>query len=127
MDTALNHEERCILARLVMETLDDWQIDPGDQLALLGLPEGTRTRELTRLRGGAPFPDDTLQVSRARHILGIQSSLHMIFPHNRNMPAFWLHHGNRYFPDSPLSVMIDDGLPGMHRVWSHLDCTQNWD
>jgi len=127
VDTELNYEERCQLSQMVMNILDDWQLSTDEQLALLGMPEDTRSRELTRLRHGSPYPEDNLLIDRARHLIGIHESLHVIFPHNRNMPAFWLRHRNRQFPNSPLSVMLDDGVSGMHRVWCYLDCTRNWE
>lgn len=129
MKIELNYEERLRLGALVMEVLDDWGIEGNVQMSLLGMPEKTRPRELNRLRSGStPFPESDDSVQRARHILGIQNALHLIFPRNPHMPAFWLTNpNNRQFGRAPLEVMIEEGLSGMSRVWGHLDCTQGWD
>lgn len=124
----LNQEERQMLGPMVMEVLDDWQLNDEACLALLGLPEKTRARELTRYRhGNTPIPDDADVVERTRTIIGIQQALHLIFARNPNMPGFWLaNRNNRQFGRAPMEVMLEEGLAGMQRVWGHLDCTQNW-
>jgi hypothetical protein len=120
-------DERVQLAQLVMNIFGDWEIAPELQLMLLGLPEKTRQRELTRFKHGTPLPDDEELLDRARHIIGINSSLHLLYPLNRNMASFWLRTRNRMLRGTPLHIMADNGLAGMNRIWRHLDCTQNWD
>ncbi len=127
MNVELNETERTNLALLVMDILEDWRLADEDKLALLGLPEGTRPRELTRFKRGQPFPQDEAVIERAKHLLGIQEALHVVFCRNPNMPAFWLRTRNRVLRQIPIELMLSDGLDGMHRVWSHLDCTVNWD
>lgn len=127
MSVELSDEERIRLAELVMSIFDEWHLDPAQQLSLLGLPEDTKPRELTRYRRGTPFPQEEALLARAKHVLGIQESLHVVFPLNPQMPIFWLNNRNRYFKMAPLHVMLDEGLPGMNRVWRHLDCTVNWE
>ena len=127
MAVELSEEERIQLAALVMSIFEEWQLDGDQQLALLGLPEGTKHRELTRWRRGTPFPQEDALLNRAKHVLGIQESLHVIFPLNPRMPVFWLTNRNRYFKSPPLTVMLEEGLVGMNRVWRHLDCTVNWE
>jgi len=122
----LSDEERIRLAELVMAIFEEWHLDADQQLSLLGLPDGTKTRELTRWRRGSPFPQEEALLNRARHVLGIQEALHVVFPLNPRMPVFWLNNRNRYFKTAPLHVMLDEGLAGMNRVWRHLDCTVNW-
>ncbi|HEY0635405.1 MAG TPA: DUF2384 domain-containing protein [Gammaproteobacteria bacterium] len=126
MSVELSDEERTRLAALVMAIFEEWHLDADQQLALLGLPEGTKTRELTRWRRGTPFPQEEALLNRAKHVLGIQESLHVVFPLNPQMPLFWLNNRNRYFKTAPLAVMLEEGLAGMNRVWRHLDCTVNW-
>lgn len=129
MTIDLNHEERVHLARLVAEVLDDWRLEADVQIHLLGLPDSTRPRQMTKFKAGnTPFPDNQEMIQRARHILGIQNSLHVIFAQNPHMPRFWLTNpNNRHFGEAPLGIMMDEGLNGMGRVWGHLDCTQNWE
>lgn len=127
MTNNLSPEERTNLAMLVMSILDEWRLVPNEQIFLLGLPDDTKPRELSRYRNGsAPLPEDDGILSHAQHVLGIQESLHVVFPLNRNMPLFWLTHRNKTLNGIPLQVMLDEGLGGMRRVWGQLDCTQNW-
>ena len=127
MNNELNSEERTSLAMLAVSILDEWRLSPTDQLFLLGLPDDTKPRELSRYRNGvSPLPEDEGVINHARHVLGIQESLHVVFPLNRNMPGFWLKHRNKALKGIPLEIMLDEGLSGMHRVWALLDCTQNW-
>jgi len=111
---------------MVMAIFEEWQLNAQQQLLLLGMPEDTKPRELTRWRRGTPFPQEEALLNRAKHVLGIQEALHVVFPLNPRMPVFWLNNRNRYFRSAPLTVMLDEGLPGMNRVWRHLDCTVNW-
>ncbi len=127
MTAQLNDIERTNLAMLVMSILDEWHIAPEDQVTMLGFPEKTKPRELSRYRNGTtPFPDDKNVLSHAEHVLGIQESLHVVFPLNRNMPGFWLKNRNKALKGIPLHIMLNEGLSGMHRVWRQLDCTINW-
>jgi hypothetical protein len=122
----LSEDERVQMAQFVSGILAEWRLTPEESLSLLGMPEGTKPRELSRFKRGTPLPPDETIISHAEHILGIQESLHMIYPRNRNMPLFWLTHRNKQLGGIPLRIMLDDGLHGMSRVWGILDCTQNW-
>lgn len=122
----LTNEERADLAVFVTDILTEWKLTPEESLALLGHPDGTKPRELSRYKRGNPLPQDDTILQHAQAILGIQHSLHVVFPLNRNMPLFWLTHRNKQLGGIPLRIMLDDGLHGMQRVWGILDCTQNW-
>ncbi len=128
MTVRLDNAERQRLAPLVMSILDEWQLTDEAQIALLGLPERTKPRELSRFRQGSqPLPDEDDIVERSRHIVGIQEALHVVFAKNPNMPAFWVaNRHNRQFGRAPMEIMLEEGLDGMQRVWGHLDCTRNW-
>lgn len=127
MATQYTEEDRCNLAREVTNIFLDWELDPELQLHLLGLPENIPQRELTRFKNGKALPDDEEMLERARHIIGIHNSLHVVFPLNHNMPGFWVRNRNRSLKGIPLAIMYEEGISGMHRVWRHLDCTINWD
>jgi hypothetical protein len=122
----LTEDERAKLAQFVSDILTEWKLSPEESLSLLGMPEGTKPRELSRFKRGTPLPQDDTIISHAEHILGIQDSLHVVYPLNRNMPLFWLTHRNKQLGGIPLRIMLEDGLHGMSRVWGILDCTQNW-
>lgn len=119
--------EREQLAILVMGVLDDWNIREEYQLRLLGLPAATPGRELTRLSRGKALPDDDDVLQRAVHLIGIEQALSVVYPLNRRMAGFWLTTRNRFFRGAPMTVMLEEGLGGMDRVWRHLDCTRNWE
>lgn len=125
----LSEQERLDLGLLVTEIFDHWKLSDDDQICLLGLPESTKPRELTRYRHGqVPLPQEDELIDRAKHILGIQQSLEVLFPLNRNMPKLWLR--SKYRPlhkRIPLQLMIEEGLVGMDLVWRSLDCTRNWE
>lgn len=127
MSKILTDNERTELAQFVLDILGEWKLTPDESIALLGLPEETKPRELSRFKRGTPLPQDETIIKHAKAILGIQDSLHIVYPLNRHMPLFWLTHRNKQLGGIPLRIMLDDGLHGMSRVWGILDCTQNWD
>lgn len=123
-----SHDDRVRLAQDAMLALSDWGAPPEQQLALLGLPRQTRPRALKRYRDGTPLPESGETLERARHIVGIQESLERNHPRNRRAGFLWLYNKNKYFPENPpMGIMLDEGLPGLHRVWVNLDCTVGWD
>ncbi len=128
MALELEYEERRRLAPMVMAILDEWKLDGEQQVAILGMHGEIRPRHLSQYRQGTtPFPQEDELIERARHIVGIQEALHLIFPRNPHMPSFWLANpNNRQFGQAPMNIILEDGLPGMERIWGHLDCTQNW-
>ncbi|NOR51226.1 MAG: hypothetical protein GQ470_01275 [Gammaproteobacteria bacterium] len=128
MAVELSDSERIRLGELVTQTFDLWGIKDELQVKLLGLPEKTKARQMTRYRHGQqPLPQEEDLLERAKHILGIQHSLELMFPLNKSMPNFWLRNRNRSLKGIPLIIMLETGLTGMGRVWGTLDCTQNWE
>jgi len=121
-----NQQERESLANMVMRVLNEWNIRDEFQLQLLGLPTNTPQRELTKFSRGKALPDDDDLLARAVHLIGINQALSIIFPLNPKMPGFWLTMRNRHFRSQPLTIMLEEGLAGMDRIWCHLDCTHNW-
>jgi hypothetical protein len=123
----LSENDLLVLGRKVMEILDDWPLSDRDRMNLLGFDETIKERYITRFRNGsAPFPAEDEQVERVRHLLGIQRALQETFPLNSRMPGFWINNFQRSLKGIPMSIMLEDGLPGMYRVWRSLDCTANW-
>ncbi|MDH3353753.1 MAG: hypothetical protein OEL79_00905 [Chromatiales bacterium] len=128
MAVELSESERTQLGQVVTDIFNSWGVKDELQIVLLGLPEKTKPRQLTRFRHGQqPLPQEDELLDRAKHILGIQQSLDIMFPLNKNMPNFWLHNRNRSLKGIPLTIMLETGLIGMGRVWRTLDCTQNWE
>ncbi len=123
----LTEQDRIDLAQSILTLFEFWKIEPDQQVNLLGLPSDTRPRWLKRYREGTPFPDDQELLKRAENFLEIDSALFTTFPHNRSMGKIWLKTPNRRFGNqTPLALMLAEGLLGINQVKCHLDCTHNW-
>lgn len=122
----LAEDRRVQLAASVIRTMADWSISPKQQLALLNID--VNVRELTKFTNGKPLPDEEDVLDRTKHILGIAKALRSFFPLNHKGGAIWLRNKNKYFLErAPMQVMLEDGISGMHKVWTNLDCSQGWD
>lgn len=115
------------LAQTVMEVLDGWGVPPAQQLRLLGLPEGTRARSLIRYRNGSPLPEDEAVMRRARCILGIYHALQNMYPHSAIAADHWVTSPNpRFKQQTPLELMLKQGLSAMERMLEQLDGSADW-
>lgn len=124
----LNHDERVQLARLVVELLDTWKVEPSDQVVLLGLPSETRPRAMRRYREGTPLPDEPHIWERIEHLIGIADALRTSYPLNAAAGALWMNQANRLFDNrTPLVAMLEDGLAGLVTIRMHLDCAYDWE
>ncbi len=125
-DLEFNFEERVLLARRVMSLFQEWDIGKKEQMRLLGV-DG-KERMLTQFMHGTPIPDEQSVLQRVRHLIGIGDALFHNFPRSRAGGAIWLRHTNKYLSKRPpLTIMLEDGIPGLKQVWVNLDCTQGWD
>jgi hypothetical protein len=123
----LSHEERVELARLTMNILQSWGLSAAQQVSLLDMPEDVRPRTMQRYLHDTPLPDTPGVNQRIAHVLGIADALRTSFPLNEQMGSFWLNRSNKRFGNrAPLSVMLEDGLPGVLSVRMHLDCAYDW-
>lgn len=123
----LTQEERSRLAVAIVHTLDDWGVGPVEQIGLIGLPEKTRPRDITRYRNGTALPDDEEVIQRCQHIIGIHHALQLIFAHNPQFPGLWITDpANRHFDGSPVEMMLREGLSGMARVRRLLENGSDW-
>ena len=121
-------DERKSLAEMVMMIFAEWKLEEREMIELLGMPEDTKPRVLSRFKHGTPLPDDEILLERVRHIMGIRQSLGLLNPLNPGAGYLWLRNTSKKFPDRPpLQVMKEDGFPGLKQVWVNLDCTQGWD
>jgi len=115
------------LTRSTLEVLHDWGLDHTHEVALLGLPMDTKARVMVRHRQGEALPQDEDLLLRSRCILEIGHALHSAFPHNPNLAHLWVTTVSPRFGDrSPLQVMLEEGLPGMERILSHLQGHDTW-
>lgn len=123
----LSEEEKGRLSRSVMNILDGWGLNTEQLLLILDLPEKTPTRNLRKYRDGQPFPEDKKVYQRLEHIVGIADALRTSYPHNPRMGALWIKQKSKHFRQRvPLMIMVEDGLEGLLRVRSHLDCAFDW-
>lgn len=123
----LNHDERVALARLTMNILQSWGLSAPQQVSLLDMPDDVRPRTMQRYLHDTPLPDTPGVNERIAHVLGIADALRTSFPLNEQMGSFWLNRANKRFANrAPLSVMLEDGLPGVLSVRMHLDCAYDW-
>lgn len=115
------------LARTVMTVLAEWDLQHADSLALLGLPESTKPRSLTRIRthGTTAIDDDFME--RARLILAIRNAVDSLYPHNQQAALLWVTTPNSMFNNvTPVQMMVHHGIDGMKSVLNHLDGVDSW-
>ena len=125
--SALTLEDRTQLGRMVVNLLDDWGIGAADQVSILGLPEGTRTRMLRRFQDDTPLPDDPVVMKHVEHLLGIAEALRTTFPRNASIGLIWLQQPcKRLRRRRPMDILVEDGLSGLITVRTHLDCSFAW-
>ncbi len=127
MTEILTEEERGHLARALMQLFDRWGLESAQRTALLGLPEETKARSLTRLRQGEPLPADEEIMDRARYLLEIEHALDTALPMNAAITEAWIFTENMLLGNRrPLDVMIDDGVEGLKRVSNSLNAGGDW-
>lgn len=114
-------EGRAALAKMVTRLFDHWKLSTQEQMALLGLSEGSRM-SLTRYRKGAPLADSRDLMDRVANLLSIHRSLRILFPHNRDIVYKWPTMPNRAFGGlSPTEIIRKEGFLGLLIVKRYLD------
>jgi hypothetical protein len=122
MNTRFSHEDRADFASAAIRVLNEWGVEPQDQVTLLGMPENTRPRALLRHANGTPLPDENNLHLRIKHLLSIEHSLATAFPHNTALANYWVTTANQYFGNrTPLDIMLEHGVDGMETVARFLD------
>lgn len=123
----MTQEECVMLTRMIMSILDSWGLNGQAVLSILNMPDSIPVRALRRYRENTPFPEDANVYERVEHIVGIYDALRTTYPHNPPMGVLWMKQTNvRFQNKSPLQVIIEDGLEGLLRIRTHLDCTYDW-
>jgi len=123
----LSHDEQVQLTRRVIFMLDEWRLTSTDKIALLALPEGTRTRSIQKYQQGTPLPFDDALRERVGHLLGIGHSLRLANPRNTEAGSLWLHRPHRRFANrTPVAVMLEEGLAGIVNIRKEVDCSFDW-
>ena len=87
----------------------------------------SRARALNRYRKGEPLPDDEATERRISCLLSIQKALQTVLPHNAAMARYWVTSPNPFLGNqTPLVVMLREGLAGMERVVDILHHRGEW-
>lgn len=120
-------EHRLELTHLVIALLDAWGIREADQVAILGLPDGTKARTIRRYRQDTPLPESDTVMERVDHLVGIADALRTSYPHNPSYGAMWMKRPNvRFNNRAPVQHLCENGLEGMISLRTHLDCSYGW-
>ncbi len=120
-------EEFLYITKTVMQVLDGWNLSTEETVNVLGLSDQTRKRQLDKYRNLKAFPKDELIIKRLSHIVGISDALRTTFPRNLNMAEKWLKTQHRRFEnETPLTVILNEGVEGLCKVRSELDVTFAW-
>lgn len=113
-------EERKDLIQSIFQILNNWKIDLELQVILVGLSSDTKSRELTKIKNGKPFPDENDFMQRALEIISINQALKLAFPGNSTLADLWITTSTYTFADrAPVEVMLD-GIEGLKEVNHHL-------
>ena len=120
-------EEFLYITNTVMKVLDSWNLTTEQTVQILGLSRQTKKRQLDKYRTLKAFPKEELIVKRLSHVVGISDALRTTFPRNVNMSEKWMKTQHRRFNnETPLSIILEQGIDGLCRVRAELDCTFAW-
>ena len=120
-------EEFLFITNTVMKVLDSWNLTTEQTVQILGLSNQTKKRQLDKYRTLKAFPKEELIVKRLSHVVGISDALRTTFPRNVNMSEKWMKTQHRRFNnETPLSIILEQGIDGLCRVRAELDCTFAW-
>lgn len=110
------------LARLVARLFARWELTGELQLALLGMSPQSR-KVLAQYRAGErALPNSRDTLDRAGYLLGIHKALRLLFPEDAQLRYSWVHRRNTALEgNTPLQVMIQDGLVGLARIARFVD------
>lgn len=123
----MNLEDQIAATRVIINILDTWGARDSDQVAILGLPDGTPSRMVRRYRKDTPLPEDAAVMERVEHLVGIAEALRTTFPRNAQMGPQWMNEPHRRFNQrTPMETIVEDGLGGLIAVRAHLDCAFAW-
>jgi len=116
------------ISRSVVLMLDAWHLDNSQKITLLGLPENTPKRSLSRFKDNTPLPDDAVVTERVEHLLGIADALRTTYPTNQRMGTQWMSKPNRKLNQrSPISMLKEGTLGNLISIRAQLDCVFMWE
>lgn len=119
-------EDLILITRSVMNHLDSWNLSSVQALAVLGLSDESKSRQIQNFRNGVkPFPEAPELMQRIDHVIGIADALRTTFPFSDNMRQLWMRRPHRRFKNNPpLAIIVnDDSIKGLLMVRSEVDCS----
>ena len=124
----LSAQQQKEYTRAVMRFLDTWQLSSEQIIKLLSLPESMRVRHLAQFRSGlTAFPEGKEVWHSVDHIIGICDALRTTYPFSDEMRVSWIRKPHRRFKQqTPLSVMLNEGVSGLLKVRIDIDCAFGW-
>ena len=123
----LSNEDSLSLTKMIMGILESWGLNTSQQHRFLAFSKKVPIRGMRRFHEDRAFPDEEAVNERIEHIVGIHHALHTTYPHNPAMGPLWIKTSNKRFNNqSPIKIMLDEGLAGVVRVRAHLDCAYDW-
>lgn len=121
-------ERQVLMTQKIMANLDEWGLSAADQVSILDLPDGIRTRKLRAFHEDTPFPEDPNVEYRVVRLMGIIDELRTMYPKNPMMGQRWMKTPHKRFQNrTPLQMMLENGGNGVTAVLAELDCTYAWD
>ncbi len=123
----LSKEDHLSLTKMIMKILESWGLNPRQQHSFLAFSSKVPVRGMRRFHEDRAFPDEEELNQRVEHIVGIHHALHTTYPHNPAMGPLWIKTSNKRFNNqSPIKLMLDEGIAGVERIRAHLDCAYDW-
>ncbi len=112
-------DHRKSLSILMMRLFDLWGLTLKEQAQILGYSANSQS-VIRRYRSGKPLADKEELMDRVGILLGIQKSLRLLIPNDRDLAHSWISRPNKAFADQrPLDVMLE-GYEGLLKVKSYL-------
>lgn len=121
----LSELDRDRISKMLLRLFKHWKLPSEDQLGLLGCSKEFYEQLILSPEKVALFDNGDL-FERADLLLGINKSLHRLFPQNRNLANLWMTTPNQFFNGfTPISVTQERGIQGLYMVRDYLDCKLN--
>ncbi len=127
MENKYSKEKMLEITGSVVNYLDQWQLNSEEVMEVLGIPD-VKPRHLPKYRKmDTALPQTDEVFSRIDHIVGIADALRTTFPFSDKMRVMWLRKPHRRFrKNTPLSVILKEGVNGLMRVRVEVDCAYGW-
>jgi hypothetical protein len=115
-------DARKTMAKALMQLFDQWELDTGSQLNLLGLSETSRAQLTKYRKGQLGLPTSRDALDRVGWLLAIHKALRLLYPHNERLRRSWVNRRNLAFGNlTPLEIMTRRGIIGLANVSRYLD------